>query len=143
MIESILKYSEFSCGIILFLFAVIQITYKNRDFINYNLAGIFFSLSYVILTLWAFKSGIMLHIPWLLYTDMTAAFAIGPFVYFYMKTVLGLKSKSRTTYLLHFIPAITVYCTIVLSNIVDGSLVRYYLHFPGKYPAYNMNFLTR
>ena len=139
MIESILKYSEFTCGIILLLFASIQIIYKNRDFINYNLAGLYFCLSYVILTFWAFKSEIMFYAPWLLFTDMTAPFAIGPFVYFYIKTVLGLKTKSRVKYSLHFIPALTVFLTIIVNNIIDGHMVRYYLHFPGEYPSYNLN----
>ncbi len=143
MIESIIKYSEFSCGVILFLFASIQVIYKNRDFINYNLAGLYFCLSYVILTLWAFKSGLILYVPWLLYTDMTAAFAIGPFSYFYMKTVLGIKTRSQLKYLLHFIPAVIVLCAIITSNIVDGELVRHYLHFPTKYPVYNLNPLIR
>jgi len=143
MLESIIKYSEFSCGIILLIFASIQVMYKNRDFINYNLAGLYYFLSYVILTLWAFKSGLILYAPWLLYTDMTAAFAIGPFSYFYIKTVLGLKTRSRVTYILHFLPALIVLCAIITSNIIDGALVRHYLHFPTKYPVYNLNPLIR
>jgi AraC-like DNA-binding protein len=143
MLESIIKYSEFSCGVILALFALIQITYKNRNFLNYNLAGLYFCLSYVILMLWTFKSHLILFVPYLLYTDMTAAFAIGPFVYFYIKTALGLKTRSRAAYLLHFIPALTVFILIISGNIIDGALVRHYLHFPTKYPVYNLNPLIR
>jgi len=143
MIESIIKYSEFTCGIILFIFAAIQIIYKNRNFLNYNLAGLYFCLSYVIMTFWAFKSGMILYIPWLIYTDMTTAFAIGPFAYFYIKTVLGLKTKSYLKYTLHFIPAAAVLGAIITNNIIDGELVRYYLHFPSNYPVYSVNPMIR
>lgn len=143
MIESIIKYSEFTCGIILFIFGAIQIIYKNRKFINYNLAGLYFCLSYVIMTLWAFKSGMIFHASLLVYTDMTAAFAIGPFAYFYMKTVLGLKTKSLFKYMLHFVPAVTVLSAIIANNIIDGELVRYHLHFPAQYPTYNLNPMIR
>ncbi len=139
MFESIVKYSEFTCGVILLIFAVIQIIYKNRKFINYNLAGIYFCLSYVILTFWAFKSWMIYHVPWLIFTDMAAAFAIGPFVYFYMKTVLGINTKSVIKYTFHFIPAVVVFCTIIAINIIDGHIVRYYMQFPGEYPEYNLN----
>jgi len=143
MIESILKYSEFTCGITLFLFAAIQIIYKNRDFINYNLAGLYFCVSYVILTLWAFKSGMILSVPWLLHSDMAAPFAIGPFAYFYVKTVLGIRTKSYLKYALHFIPAIIVLCAIIASNIIDGSLAHYYWQFSMEYPSYNLTPLIR
>ncbi len=139
MIESIIKYSEFTCGIILFLFAVIQLTYKNRQFVNYNIAGLYFCLSYVILAFWTFKSGLILHVPWLLYTDMTTAFAIGPFVYFYIKTVLGIKTRSFTGYLLHFIPALVVLCVIIANNLIDDSLVRYYRDNRVNYPLYGIS----
>lgn len=143
MIESILKYSEFTCGIILFIFALIQIIYKNRNFLNYNLAGLYFCLSYVIMTFWAFKSGIILYAPWLLFTDMTTAFLIGPFAYFYIKAVVGIKTKSLTIYRLHFIPAAIVLIVIIINNIADGELVRYFLHFPAAYPPYNISPLIR
>jgi len=143
MIESIIKYSEFTCGIILFIFAAIQIIYKNRNFLNYNLAGLYFCLSYVIMTFWAFKSGMILYTPWLMYTDMTTAFAIGPFAYFYIKTVLGLKTKSYLKYMLHFIPAAAVLCAIITNNIIDGEMVSHYLHFPSNYPVYNVNPMLR
>jgi AraC-like DNA-binding protein len=143
MIESVLKYSEFTCGIILFIFAIIQVIYKNRNFLNYNLAGLYFCLSYVIMTFWAFKSGIILYAPWLLFTDMTTAFLIGPFAYFYIKTVLGIKTKSFAVYRLHFIPAVIILIVIVINNIVDGEMVRYFLHFPSAYPPYNISPLIR
>ena len=57
MLNDILKYSEFTCGVILAIFALIQIAYKKRQFINLNIAGLYLCLSYVILSLWSFKSG--------------------------------------------------------------------------------------
>lgn len=143
MLLSIIKYSEFACGIILFLFAAIQVIYKNRNFANFNLAGLFLCLSYVILNFWAFKSGLILHAPWFLYADMSTAFAIGPFVYFYIKTILGIKTRSNVKYVLHFTPAIAVFCSIVIYNIIDDSLARFYLHFQTEYPVYTLNPVIR
>jgi AraC-like DNA-binding protein len=143
MIESIIKYSEFTCGIVLSIFALIQITYKNRQFINYNIAGLYFCLSYVILSLWTFKSGIIFYVPWLMYTDITAAYAIGPFVYFYLRTVTGYKTKIDRRYLLHFIPGFVMFTLIVINNISNDSLLLYYRANPSPYPVYNLSPVVR
>jgi len=139
MIESILKYSEFSCGIVLLLFAVIQVTYRNRQFINFNIAGLYLCISFVILSLWAFKSGFIFYVPWLMYTDITAAFAIGPFVYFYLKSVLGYKTEKGARYFVHFTPAVAVFSVIVVNNIANGSFMGYYSHHRSIYPEYNLS----
>jgi len=139
MIESILKYSEFSCGIVLLLFAIIQVTYRNRQFINFNIAGLYLCISFVILSLWAFKSGFIFYIPWMMYTDITAAFAIGPFVYFYLKSVLGYTTEKGPLYFLHFIPAIAVFLTIVANNIANGSFMEYYSRHHSIYPEYSLS----
>lgn len=143
MIESILKYSEFTCGIVLLIFAIIQFTYKNRQFININIAGLFFCLSYVILSLWSFKSGIIFYFPWLMFTDIAMAFVIGPFVYFYLKTVLGYKTEIDFRYLSHFIPAVVVLVIIIANNIINESFLRYYSKNPSPYPVYNLSVLVR
>ena len=143
MIESIIKYSEFACGIVLLLFAVIQLAYKNRQFINYNIAGLFFWFSYVILAFWSFKSGFIYSVPWLIYTDITAAYAIGPLVYFYINTMLGDKTPEPGRYLLHFIPAALVMCIIILNNIIDSSIISYYINNRPSYPVYTLRPVIR
>ncbi len=139
MLINIIKYSEFTCAIILLLFAVMQVIYKHRNFLNYNLAGLYFCLSYVIISFWALKSGLIFYIPWLLYTDITAAFAIGPFVYFYLNSVLGIKTGSHLKYMLHFIPAAAVLTIIITTNLIDDSLLQYHLHSLLEYPTYSLN----
>jgi AraC-like DNA-binding protein len=139
MLENILLYSEFSCGIILLLFALLQITYRNREFLNLNLAGLYFCLSYVILSMWAFKSGLILHFPWLLYTDISMAFAIGPFVFFYIRAVIGQETDSGYRFYLHLIPACLIFCAIVLHNIMDKSLTDYYMRGNARYQVYHLS----
>ncbi len=143
MIESILKYSEFTCGIILLIFAIIQFTYKNRQFINLNIAGLFFCLSYVILSLWSFKSGIIFYFPWLMFTDIAMAFAIGPFVYFYLRSVLGYKTNTGIMYLINFIPAAVTYTVIITNNILNDAFLAYYSAHPSVYPAYHLSPVVR
>lgn len=143
MIQSILKYSEFSCGIILMLFAIIQFTYKHRQFINLNIAGLYFCLSYVILSLWSFKSGIIFYAPWLMYTDIAMAFAIGPFVYYYLRSVLGYRPAPPARYSIHFITAILVFTMIVTNNILNDTYIRYYYKNPSVYPVYNLSIVVR
>ena len=143
MIESILKYSEFSCGIILLVFAIIQLTYKNRGFINRNIAGLFFCLSYVILSLWTFKSGVIFYFPWLMYTDIAMAFAIGPFVYYYLRAVLGYRIKNGVSYLVNFIPALVVFVVIITNNILNDAFLGYYSSNPSVYPVYRLSPLVK
>ncbi len=139
MLGNIILYSEFACGVILLLFVVLQLTYRNREFINYNLAGLYFCLSYVILIFWSFKSGVILHLPWMFYTDISMAFAIGPFVYFYIKTVIGLKTDSLFRYMIHFIPAFVSFIAIIIYNITDNSLTDYYIKNNIDYPVYHLS----
>ncbi len=143
MIESILKYSEFACSIILLIFAIIQLTYKNRQFINLNIAGLYFCLSYVILSLWTFKSGLVFYVPWIMYTDMATAFAIGPFVYFYLRSVLGYKTKADAKYIIHFIPAVLVLAVIITNNAVNDTFLRFYAKNPSAYPVYSLSKVIR
>jgi hypothetical protein len=139
MLENILLYSEFSCGIIMLLFALLQMTYRNREFLNLSLAGLYFCLSYVILGMWAFKSGLILHFPWLLYTDISMAFSIGPFVFFYIRAVTGQDTGGGYRFYLHLIPACLIFCAIVMHNAMDKSLTDYYTQGNIRYQVYHLS----
>lgn len=143
MIDHIIKYSEFTCGVILAIFALIQITYKNRQFINLNIAGLYFCLAYVILSLWSFKSGFISYFPWLIYTDIAAAFAIGPFVYFYLKSVLGCRTETGAAYYLHLLPSSLIFAVIVINNVLNDSFSEYYISNPSIYPVYSLSPVVR
>lgn len=123
MLENILKYSEFAAAIILFSFAAIQFIYRNKQRINFNIAGIYFFTAYEITTFWLFKSGVIFHIPVLTYTDIISTFALGPFVYFYYRTIAGLEYRFNARYFLHFLPALVSLCIIVPINIINGPAV--------------------
>lgn len=143
MINDILKYSEFTCGVILAIFALIQLAYRNRHFVNLNIAGLYLCLSYVILSLWSFKSGFIFYFPWLIYTDIATAFLIGPFVFFYLKSVLGYRTETGTGYYLHFLPGIIIFTVIVINNIENNSFLAYYSSNSSAYPEYNLSPVVR
>lgn len=123
VMESILKYSEFAAAIILFSFAAIQFIYRHRQRINFNIAGIYFFTAYEIATFWLFKSEVIFQMPVLTYTDITSTFALGPFVYFYYKTIAGFEYEFNAKYFLHFVPALVSLCIIIPNNIINEPAV--------------------
>jgi AraC-like DNA-binding protein len=126
MLHSVLLNLQFSAGIVLFSFALLQFGYKNRDFLNYNLAGLFFCLAYIIFNTWIFGSGSAYSFRILLHLDIAVAFALGPFAYFYLRTVTGGSIPCNRVYAINFIPTLAAFAGIIAVNAADGHIAEYY-----------------
>jgi AraC-like DNA-binding protein len=93
--------------------------------------------------LWSFKSGFIYFVPWLIYTDIAVAFAIGPLVYFYINILIGNKTPELRRYLLHFIPVASILCIIIMNNIIDTTIISYYYSNRPSYPLYTLRPIVR
>jgi len=120
MSATILSYTQFCSGIILLLFALIQLVYRSKSAINYVLSAIFFCIAFTILYLWLLRSGVILHCPALIYHDLTVTFAIGPLLLFYMRLILGTDTPSARIIILNFIPAAVSLVTVILINVFSS-----------------------
>lgn len=121
MSATILSYTQFCSGIILLLFALIQLVYRSKSAINYVLSAIFFCIAFTVLYLWLLRSGVILHCPALIYHDLTVTFTIGPLLLFYMRLILGTDTPSARIIILNFIPAAVSLMAVTLLNISDAS----------------------
>lgn len=126
MQNSIALNLQFSSGIILFTFALLQLIYRNRSFLNYNLSGLYFCLSYIIFNTWIFGSGSARHFPMLITVDTAAVFAIGPFSYFYIRTVTGGDLPGKKAYALNFLLPVVALFSILFLNATEPSIASYY-----------------
>ena len=58
-------------------------------------------------------------------------------------TVLGFQTKPGLSYLAHFIPAMTVFASIITVNTMNHTSVEFFRISSAAYPNYNMHFLIR
>ena len=70
MTQTIMQYSAFACAFMQINFALLHLSYKNKERLNYISATFFFIVGYLILYLWLFMTGIIFHVYWLLYSDL-------------------------------------------------------------------------
>jgi len=127
MLDSILQYSQFAAGVVLLLFSVLQVTYKKKTLLNFNLAGTYFCLTFIIWYLWLLHTGFIIHFRYLIHQDVTVTFAIGPFAYFYFRAITGIDNLPFRKYLLNFLPVPLCLAVILLINVSDNSIFRYYI----------------
>jgi AraC-like DNA-binding protein len=138
MTEAIITYSQFAAGLILLVFCILQFTYKSKTFLNFNLAGVFFCISVVVLNLWLFRSGVIALCPKLSYMDTVVSYGIGPLVVFYIRAVIGLPRPRIRCYLLHFVPVVLVFLMMIYENSMQRSIIDYALVHPGALPDYRV-----
>jgi AraC-like DNA-binding protein len=119
MSATILSYTQFCSGIILLLFALIQLVYRNKSAVNYVLSAIFFCIAFTVLYLWLLRSGAILYLPALMYHDVTVTFSIGPLLYFYTRLILGTANPPAKIWILNFISAALSLITIITVNIIN------------------------
>jgi AraC-like DNA-binding protein len=67
------------------------------------------------------------------------AFAIGPFVFFYIRAVTGQDTGGGYRFYLHLIPACLIFCAIVMHNAMDKSLTDYYTQGNIRYQVYHLS----
>jgi len=119
MLATILSYTQFCSGIILLLFALIQLVYRNKSTVNYALSALFFCIAFTILYLWLLRSGVISYIPAIMYHDITVTFIIGPLLFFYMKLILGSALPPARILILNFTIAVLSLITIAIMNIIS------------------------
>lgn len=126
MLNGIFLNLQFSAGIVLFAFALLQFGYRKRDFLNYNLAGLFFCLSYIIFNTWIFGSGSAYTFRMLLHVDISVAYAIGPFAYFYLRTATGGTIPGRYAFAVNFLPSLSSLAGIIIITATVPEIALYY-----------------
>lgn len=119
MSATILSYTQFCSGIILLLFALIQLVYRSKSAINYVLSAIFFCIAFSILYLWVLRSGMIQYFPALMYHDITMTFLTGPLLFFYMRLILGIPFPPAKIVILNFVAAGLSLITVTIINITD------------------------
>lgn len=138
MNSTVLQYSQFVSGCILLLFSLIQLVYRKKSFINYNLAGLYFCLSFLIIYRWLFSTGLILNCRYLLNYDVAITYLIGPFVLFYLRALTGLADPAKKYVVLNFIPFVLVVLILTWMNVMDASYINFYNSSKSVIPIYNI-----
>ena len=139
LLISIYQNLSFTAFILFFSFSIIQLNQRYKLQLNYFLAGLFFTGSYIFLYCWAYSLGILKYIPLLLNTDICFCYLIGPFIFLYYSSIMHAKKFSIFQTAVHFIPFIVSICFVIFINISEPSILNHYNNYQGFYPNYQHN----
>ena len=112
---------------------------KKKSAINYFIALLYFLMACLLIYFWSFRFGSIYSFPYLIYSDLAVTFAIGPAAYLYIIRVAGTNKRFSLSSLLHFIPVVITMITLLIYNIADDSILKYYLTVRPEYPNYSEN----
>lgn len=139
MPENVTNYLSFICITLLLFFAVLHLNYKNRTKLNVLSAFLFLSICLMAFNVWLFITGAIFYVPWMLYSDLTATFFIGPVIYFLISELSSDKSKLTLKTGYHFIPAGLCFIFFIVYNLSHPEIIDFYRQNPSPCPNYNLN----
>ncbi|HQQ24375.1 MAG TPA: helix-turn-helix domain-containing protein [Spirochaetota bacterium] len=129
--------------IILAIFSLLQLIHKNKTAVNYLLSLCFFSVSYTLLAWWALHFRYIYYAPLLIHGDIVAILLIGPSFYLYFRALLNPDISFNKLSLLHFLAPACAAAFTVTYQLIDHSMVEWYLsvrpdtHVYRKFPVFN------
>ncbi len=103
-------------GIILFTCTALQLITQNKTTINYQISFIYFLLGYFLIYDWLYQINYLQKISFIMYTDISASFLLGPFLYSYTKKIAGKPDTSLLKSFIQYLPGIIMLCYCLLSN---------------------------
>jgi hypothetical protein len=137
--KSIYQHLTFTTSVLFFIFSIIQLSYRSRLQLNYFLAGLFSLAGYVFLYFWAYSTGILEYLPFLIHTEISFTLLIGPFSLFYFSAITGNSRYTPYRILIHCVPFALSLPFITTLNLTDPSILTNYIHNPGFLPDYQYN----
>lgn len=120
--DTLLETIIFSIAAAAGLFATGQLLYRTRTAQNVLYAVGTYALCYILLSVWAVRTGEIRRVPALLYSDISMTFVIAPAIYFAFRTTISGETKRGAAVLPHFIPAVCVWVLIVSYNLTADPL---------------------
>ena len=141
-----LQQLYFTGFILFFFFGILQLSLKNRLYLNYALALLFFTGGYELFYYWTFISKIILKITFLAHTEIAVSYLIGPVFFFYFSMALGFYKRFKKKYLIHAIPFfISLFLLIIIKNNPDYDIIYEtykYKYFPLYSEGIYLNYLA-
>lgn len=115
--DTLFETIVFSMGTAAGLFATGQLLVRNKTMQNVLYAVGTYALCYVLLSVWAVRTGAIRSVSILLYSDISMTFVIAPVIYFAFRATISGEPKPRTAVLPHFIPAVCAWVLVVSYNV--------------------------
>lgn len=106
-----------SLSITLVIFAVVQLVYRKKTFLNYLLVILYFSLAYVLFYLWMYNSALLP--PFLFCTECAVAFLVGPLLFLYYGMIGGVIKKDVRYMIPVLLSFICLFAAIVTLNLIN------------------------
>ncbi len=106
--EQTVTYIFLALGLLMYVFAGLQLTARRKTRVNYSLSFLFFCFGSVWLYYGLHRATRFAWAPWLLYSDVFVTFLLGPVLYSYARGLSGGSTRASTIGLLRFLPALAV-----------------------------------
>lgn len=122
--DGVFNYALFTVGIILILFAAIQLVYRNKSVLNDFIAIPYVCSGFILIYSWAERTGLIFALFPLYQMVIVLAFLFAPSLYFMFRHITGLEPKPTREYLFYCLPSLVALVVILANNIAHGSMIR-------------------
>jgi len=97
-----MSYVFFACGIVMFLFAVMQLLSAGKQPLHYYMSIASFALAFELLYFWAAETGMLERLPWLIGSSIPAVLVAAPAFYLASLSVLRGGARSERPAIAYF-----------------------------------------
>jgi len=112
----IITYLFLAIGLMMFIFAALQLALKKKTRVNFTLSFLFATLGYIWLYYGWYRANRLAGAPWLLYSDIAVTFLAGPILYYYVECLTGYVPRSLTRQLLPYVPAMAALVYLIVAR---------------------------
>ena len=103
--ERATTYIFLGLGLMMFIFAALQLSARRKSSVTFSLALLFLCLGYVWMYYGLYRMTRLARVPWLVYSDVAVTFLIGPILYSYAKGLVGDRTRGGVV---RYLPALLV-----------------------------------
>ena len=119
----IFQYLYFAIFIMFAFIGVQQLMFKRKLQLNYFLTVLFWAGGYNMFYYWLYNIDFLSRVPFLLNTEICAAFLIGPFLFLYFSALMGEERISVKKILCHGIPFLVALVIVIVKNLTDETIL--------------------
>ncbi len=138
--HTVIVYFIFTLSIILYIYSVLQISLRNKTRINYLMSLMFFFFGYFMFYNWMSHMRILESIPFLMYSDISVSFLLGPVIYSYTANITGKSQNYTFNYFLRYLPGITVLFFLFFFN-PGGDTISGNSIYPAGHKLFNLIYI--
>lgn len=115
---SMLREMQLAIALVVIIFGIIQLLYRNSGTLNFCMAVALLSLGYILLYFWCVRHNLLELIPLLINTEIAATYFSAAGIYLTFTTILSEQENPPAQYQRHFIVPVVLLIADILANLI-------------------------